>query len=95
MAPDSTTTRAPNRSLSAPQAKPATPRVRKSSVMALEIPARVQPVDSAIGCRNTASEAMAPMPTQVISAPEATTTQPYRVVMARLFSCAVRGPGFA
>ena len=43
--------------------------------MALEMPARVQPVASAIGCRKIASENIAPMPTQVISAPTAMMTQ--------------------
>lgn len=49
---------------------------RKSSVMAPDTPVRDQPVASDIGCRNTASENIAPMPTQVISAPTATITQP-------------------
>ena len=44
--------------------------------MALDTPARVQPVCSVIGCRKTGSENTAPMPTQVISAPTATTVQP-------------------
>ena len=44
--------------------------------MAVEMPARDQPVASDIGCRNTASENIAPMATQPISAPAATTTQP-------------------
>ena len=49
---------------------------RKSSVAAPETPARDQPIDSEIGCRNTASDSIAPMPTHVISAPAPTTTQP-------------------
>jgi len=40
------------------------------------MPARGQPVSTAIGCRKTASENIAPKPTQVASAPTATTTQP-------------------
>jgi hypothetical protein len=68
--------RVPKRSLSAPHAKPATPMARKLSVMALETPARDQPVASVMGCRKTASENIAPMATQVISAPIATITQP-------------------
>ena len=64
------------RSLSAPQANPPAPIARNTSVIAPEIPARDQPVASAIGCRNTASENTAPKATQVISAPAATITQP-------------------
>ena len=45
-------------------------------VMAVEMPVRDQPVSTEIGCRNTASENIAPMLTQVISAPAATITQP-------------------
>ena len=44
--------------------------------MAVEMPVRDQPVSSDIGCRNTASENSEPMPTQVISMPAPTTTQP-------------------
>ena len=47
----STTGRAPMRSVSVPQTKPATPMTMKPMVMAPEMPARVQPVSSAIGCR--------------------------------------------
>ena len=65
-----------NRSLAAPQPKPAAPMARKSSVIAVDMPARDQPVPAAIGCRNTASENMAPMATQEISAPAATMTHP-------------------
>ena len=50
--------------------------VRKLSVMALDTPARDQPVAWVIGCRKTASENIAPTATQVISAPSATITQP-------------------
>ena len=46
-------------------------------VMAVEMPVRDQPVSADIGCRNTASENSAPIATQPISAPAATTTQPY------------------
>jgi hypothetical protein len=35
-----------------------------------------QPVDSVIGCRNTASENMAPIAMHVMKAPSATITQP-------------------
>ncbi len=49
--------------------------IRKSSVIALDMPARDQPVFADIGSRYTASENIAPMPTQVISAPMATITQ--------------------
>jgi hypothetical protein len=51
------------------------PITRKFSVMALEMPARGQPVVSDMGGRKTASENMAPMAMQVISAPIATITQ--------------------
>jgi hypothetical protein len=50
-APASTTARGPNRSLAAPQPKPATPMTRKSSVIALEMPVRDQPVSADIGAR--------------------------------------------
>ena len=50
--------------------------VRKTIVMALEMPVRDQPVAADIGCRKTASENTVPMATQPISAPAATTTQP-------------------
>ena len=73
-APISTTMRVPKRSLAAPQPKAPRPMIRKLSVMALEMPARDQPVAVDIGSRNTASENMAPMATQVISAPAAMIT---------------------
>ena len=44
--------------------------------MAVEMPVRDQPVSTDIGWRNTASENIAPMLTQVMSAPAATMTQP-------------------
>jgi hypothetical protein len=46
-------------------------------VMAFEIPVRDQPVASDIGCRNTASQNTVPMASHPISAPAATTIQPY------------------
>ena len=58
-----------------PSRSDATPITMKSSVIALEMPARDQPVSAAIGCRKTGSENIAPMATQVISAPTATMTQ--------------------
>ena len=75
-APASTTMRVPNRSDSAPQKNAANPMERKSIVAAAETPLRDQPIASEIGCRNTASDSIAPKPTQVISAPAPTTTQP-------------------
>jgi hypothetical protein len=45
-------------------------------VMAVEIPVRDQPVSTDIGWRNTANENIAPLLTQVMSAPAATMTQP-------------------
>jgi hypothetical protein len=76
----------PNLSLAAPQPNPAIPIVRKSMVMALEIPARDQPVSVDIGSKYTASENIAPMPTHVISAPAPTITQRYDSPM-RKCSC--------
>src|SRR5882762_5261539 len=69
--------RVPKRSDSAPQNKAASPMQRKSSVAAAETPPRDQPIASEIGCRNTASDSIAPIPTQVISAPAPTTIQQY------------------
>ena len=50
--------------------------IRKSSVIAVEMPARDQPVSADIGSRKTASENIAPIATQPISAPAPTITQP-------------------
>src|SRR5688572_18390393 len=72
-----TTRRTPQRSLAQPQKKEPAPSVRKFRLMALEIPARPQPVSTDIGSRNTASENMAPIATQPIRPPSATSTQPY------------------
>ena len=44
--------------------------------MALDSPARDQPVAALIGSKNTASENIVPMATQPISAPAATRAQP-------------------
>jgi len=52
------------------------PIVRNTIVMALDTPVRDQPVASAIGCRNTASENTAPIATHPSTPPAATTTQP-------------------
>jgi len=68
--------RVPKRSDNVPHRNAANPMQRKSSVAAAETPARDQPIASEIGCRNTASDSIVPNPTQVISAPAATTTQP-------------------
>src|SRR5438067_6815231 len=62
--------------------------IRKLSVMALETPARDQPVASVIGFRKTASDIMAPTATQPISAPIATTTQPYLTFIPYLLDLA-------
>jgi hypothetical protein len=64
------------RSLSAPEANPVRPIMMKPMVIAPEMPARDQPVSSAIGCRKTGSAKIAPIATQVIAAPAATITQP-------------------
>ena len=68
--------RVPNRSDNAPQKNAANPMARKSIVAAAETPLRDQPIAAEIGCRNTASDSIVPKPTQVISAPAPTTTQP-------------------
>jgi hypothetical protein len=47
----------------------------KLSVIALDMPARDQPVAVDIGSRKTASENIAPMATQVMSAPAPTMIQ--------------------
>src|SRR4029453_16433061 len=65
------------------------PMATKLNVIALEIPARDQPVAVAIGSRKIASENMAPMLTQVISAPMATRTQRYGNVI-----CEFHFPGW-
>ena len=74
-APMRTTGRGPQRSLSVPQRKPATPMIRKSSVIAVEMPARLQPVSADIGSRKTASENIAPIATQPMRPPRKTITQ--------------------
>ena len=76
MAPESTTTRVPNRSDSAPQKNEPTPMLSQLRSAAVEIPARDHPVASAIGGRNTPSESMAPSPKHVATMPAPTTTQP-------------------
>ena len=60
------------------------PMTRKSSVIAIEMPVRDQPVASDIGFRNTGSVNSEPMATQPINAPAATTTQPYWSFMSVL-----------
>jgi hypothetical protein len=50
--------------------------------MALDIPARDQPVSADIGSRYTASENIDPIATHVINAPAATITQRYESFMA-------------
>jgi len=59
-----------------PQKKAASPMQRKSMVEAAEMPLFDQPIAVEIGCRKTASDIIVPKPTQVISAPAPTTTQP-------------------
>src|SRR5215471_4078876 len=76
--------RVPKRSLASPQPKAPRPMTMKLTVMALEMPARDQPVAVDSGSRNTASENIAPMATQDISAPTATITQRYESVMITL-----------
>src|SRR2546427_6165847 len=50
----------PNRSDSAPQTRAPTPMESQLMSAAVEIPVRDQPIDVAMGCRNTVSEAIAP-----------------------------------
>ena len=73
--------RVPKRSLASPQPKAPRPMTMKLPVMALEMPARDQPVAVDMGSGNTASENIAPMASQVINAPTATITQRYKPVM--------------
>jgi hypothetical protein len=66
----------PKRSDSTPQANAAALIARKFRSAAVAMPLRDQPIASVIGCRNTASDIMAPKPTQVTTMPTATMTQP-------------------
>jgi hypothetical protein len=61
---------------------------RKSSVAAIDMPVRDQPVSVAIGCMKTASENIEPMPMQVINMPAPTTTQPYDSFISHPMPCA-------
>src|SRR5688572_3438772 len=70
--PDRTTTRVPNRSDSAPQAKAPAPIDRKLRSAAVAMPVRDQPIASAMGCKNTVSDIMAPNPTHVTTIPTPT-----------------------
>ena len=74
--PASTTARVPNRSESAPQAKAPMPMHSQLMRAAVETPVRDHPIASAMGCRNTVREAIAPNPTHVTTIPTATMTQP-------------------
>src|SRR6476660_10256199 len=73
--PVSTTGRAPNLSDSVPQAMLVKAMARKPMVIALEMPVTDQPVSFVIGCRNTGSENMPPMGTQLSRPPAATIAQ--------------------
>src|SRR5688572_32059524 len=75
--PIKTTTRGPHRSLAIPHANEPRPMAMKLSDIALEMPARPQPVSTDIGSRNTASENMAPTATQPMRPPRATRVHPY------------------
>jgi hypothetical protein len=70
------TRRVPNRSESAPHAKAPAAIERKLRSAAVAMPVRDQPIASDIGWRNTASDVIAPIPTQVITMPTPTMTQP-------------------
>src|SRR3954465_5057174 len=76
-APHSVVTRAPQRSLAAPQPKEPKAITMKLMVIANEIPARDQPVSPDIGARNTARENIAPIATQPMRPPSATMAQRY------------------
>ncbi len=76
MLPESTTTRVPKRSESAPQKNDPTPMQRKFSIAASEMPLRDHPIASDMGWRNTPSESIEPSPIHVITMPVATMTQP-------------------
>ena len=76
MPPASTTARVPNRSDSEPQKNDPKPMARKLSTAANEMPARDQPMSCDMGCRNTPSDIMLPMPMQPTSMPMPTMTQP-------------------
>src|ERR1700744_2277213 len=75
--PASRTIRGPNRSISMPQPKLATPMARKLNVIASEIAVRDQPVATDIGSRNTGSEKIEPIAIQPMNPPAATITQRY------------------
>jgi hypothetical protein len=50
---------------------------RKLTIAAAAMPVRDHPIASAMGWRKTLRVSMAPKPTQVMTMPTATTTQPY------------------
>ena len=67
-------------------------------VMALDTPVTDQPVSRAIGCRNTGSENMPPIATQLIKPPAATITQRYEELVILALQCvfpSVRRTGWA
>ena len=49
---------------------------RKLRVAAVEIPVRDQPIASPMGCRNTLSDIMVPIPMQLTTIPTPTMIQP-------------------
>ena len=59
-----------------PQKNDPNPMARKLSTAAIEMPARDQPMLCDIGCRNTPSDIIVPMPMQLITMPAPTMTQP-------------------
>jgi hypothetical protein len=73
--PISTTGLEPMRSASVPHSMLASAMAIKPIVMALDTPVTDQPVSREIGKRNTGSENMAPMATQLSKPPAATITQ--------------------
>ncbi len=52
------------------------PMQRKLTIAASAMPARDHPIASAMGCRKTLRVAIAPNPTQVMTIPTPTMTQP-------------------
>src|SRR5258706_6547858 len=74
--PASTTARVPQRSDSQPHTNAATPSDKKLIADATDTPAVDQPISAPIGCRNTPSDIIEPMPRHVTTMPTATITQP-------------------
>jgi hypothetical protein len=59
-----------------PHTNAPTPMQSQLTSAAVDTPVRDQPIASAIGCRNTVSDVIAPNPTHVTTIPTATMIQP-------------------